>query len=60
MFVRLMMDLFAMAMNKKLSFYCSAALDSMAWKQDAPQHPWDHLQVCTFPTFALLKRVLKQ
>ena len=32
----------------------------MAWKQDAFQHPWDHLSAYAFSPFALLKQVLSK
>ena len=49
---------FATRVNTKVSLYESPALDPMAWKNDAFQHPWDHLSTHAFSPFALLRKVL--
>ena len=53
------LDLFATQANAKLPLYISLVPDPMAWKQEAFQHPWDHLST-SFPPFALLRQVLSR
>ena len=51
-------DLFATCLNAKLSFYCSLVLDPQAVFEDAFHHPWDDLDLYTFPSFPLVGRVI--
>ena len=60
MFGRPHLDLFATQANTKIPLYMSLVWDPMAWKQDAFQHPWDHLSTYTFQPFALLRQVLSR
>ena len=59
-FGRPQLNLFATRANAKLPLYISPVPDPMVWKQDAFQHPWDHLSACAFPPFALLRQVLSR
>ena len=52
------LDLFATRANAKLPLFIYPVPDSMPWKQDTFQHPWDHLSACAFPPFVLLRQVL--
>ena len=52
--------LFATRANTKLPLYVSPVPDSLAWKQDAFQHPWNDLNAYAFPLFTLLRQVLSR
>ena len=32
----------------------------MAWKEDAFQHPWDHLHAYVFPPFVLIHQIVNR
>ena len=49
-------DLFATCLNAKLPLYCSLVLDPQAVFEGAFCHPWDDLDLYTFPPFALVGR----
>ena len=51
-------DLFATCLNTKLPLYCSLVLDPQAFFEDAFRHPWDDLDLYTFPPFPLVGRVI--
>ena len=51
-------DLFETCLNAKLPLYCSLVLDPQAVFEDAFRHPWDDLDLYTFPPFALVGRVI--
>ena len=51
-------DLFATCLNAKLPLYCSLVPDPQAVFEDAFRHPWDDLDLYTFPPFALVGRVI--
>ena len=51
-------DLFAMSLSAKLPQYCSLVLDPQAVFEDAFHHPWDNLDMYTFPPFPLVGRVV--
>ena len=46
------LDLFATRLNAKLPLYCSLVLDPQAVFEDVFRHPWDNLDVYTFPTLS--------
>ena len=52
------LDLFATRLNAKLPLYCSLVLDPQAVFEDVFRHPWDNLDVYTFPPFPLVGRVV--
>ena len=52
------LNLFVTRVNTRLPLYISPVPDLMAWKQDAFQHPWDHLSAYAFLPFARLRPVL--
>ena len=52
------LDLFATHPNAKLPLYCSLVLDPQAVFEDAFRHPWDGLDMYTFPPFPLVGRVV--
>ena len=54
------LDLFATRANTKLPLYVFPVPNPLAWKQDAFQHPWDHLSTYAFLPFALLRQVLSR
>ena len=39
---------------KKSQASVSQGPDSMTWKENTSQHPWDHLDFCAFPLFSLI------
>ena len=43
-----------------LPLYILPGPDPMVWKQDALQHPWDHLSAYAFLPFSLLRQVLSR
>ena len=45
-------DLFVMSLRAKLPLYCSLVPDPQAVFEDAFHHPWDNLNVYTFPPFS--------
>ena len=49
----LSLDLFATSLNAKLPLYCSLVPDLQAVFEDVFRHPWDNLDVYTFPPFPL-------
>ena len=51
-------DLFATHLNAKLPLYCSLIPDPQAVFEDAFHHPWNHLDVYSFPPFNLVDRVV--
>ena len=51
-------DLFATSLNAKLPLYCSLVPDPQAVFEDAFGHLWDDLNVCAFPPFPLISRVI--
>ena len=51
-------DLFATCLNAKLPLYCLLVPDPQAVFEDAFRHPWDDLDLYTFPPFALVGRVI--
>ena len=51
-------DLFATSLNGKLPLYCSLVPDPQAIFEDAFRHPWDDLDLYTFPSFPLVDRVI--
>ena len=51
-------DLFATSLNAKLPLYCSFVPDPQAIFEDAFRHPWDDLDLCAFPPFSLIGRVI--
>ena len=51
-------DLFATCLNAKLPLYCSLVPDPQAVFEDAFRHPWDDLDLYSFPPFALVGRVI--
>ena len=51
-------DLFATSLNAKLPLYCSLVPDLQAVFEDAFHHPWDDLDLYTFPPFPLVGRVI--
>ena len=51
-------DLFATSLNAKLPLYCSLVPDPQAVFEDAFRHPWDDLDLYTFPPFPLIGRVI--
>ena len=53
-----LIDLFVTSFNAKLSLYCSHVPDPQAVFEDAFCHPWDNLDVYTFPPFPLFGRVV--
>ena len=44
-----LVDLFHTRANMELPLHVFPALDSMGWKQDAFQHPWDDVGGMRFP-----------
>ncbi|XP_064107960.1 uncharacterized protein LOC135216517 [Macrobrachium nipponense] len=50
-------DLFATQHNRKLPVFF-VVLDPWAAAEDAFQHPWDNLEVYTFPLFRLIRKVI--
>ena len=54
----LTIDLFATHLSAKLPLYCSLVPDPQAVFEDAFRHPWNHLDVYTFPPFHLVERVV--
>ena len=51
-------DLFVTSLNAKLPLYCSLVPDPQAVFEDAFRHPWDDLDLYTFPPFPLVGRVI--
>ena len=51
-------DLFATSYNTKLPLYCSLFPDPQAVFEDAFRHPYDNLDLYTFPPFPLVGRVV--
>ena len=51
-------DLFATCLNAKLPLYCSLVPDPQAVFEDAFRHPWNDLDLYSFPPFALVGRVI--
>ena len=51
-------DLFATCINAKLPLYCSLVPDPQAAFEDAFRHPWDDLDLYSFPPFPLIGRVV--
>ena len=51
-------DLFATCLNAKPVLYCSLVPDPQAVFEDALRHPWDDLDLYTFPPFPLVGRVI--
>ena len=51
-------DLFATSLNAKLPLYCSLVPDPQAVFEDAFRHPWDDLDLYSFPPFPLIGRVV--
>ena len=51
-------DLFATSLSAKLPLYCSLVPDLQAVFEDAFRHPWDNLDLYTFPPFPLVGRVV--
>ena len=51
-------DLFATSLNAKLPLYCYPVPDLQAVFEDAFRHPWDNLDLYTFPHFPLVGRVV--
>ena len=51
-------DLFATCLNAKLPLYCSLVPDPQAVFEDAFRHPWDDLDLYSFPPFPLIGRVV--
>ena len=54
----LSINLFATSLNAKLPLYCSLVLDPQAVFEDAFRHPWDDLDLYSFPPFPLVGRVI--
>ena len=54
----LSIDLFATCLNAKLPLYCSLVPDPQAVFEDAFRHPWDDLDLYSFPPFPLVGRVI--
>ena len=52
------LNLFATRLNAKLPLYCSLVPDPQASFEDAFCHPWNNLDVYTFPHFPLVGRVV--
>ena len=48
----------ATCLNAKLPLYCSLVPDPQAVFEDAFRHPWDNLDLYTFPPFPLVGRVI--
>ena len=53
-----LIDLFATSLNTKLPLYCSLVPDPQAVFEDAFRHPWNDLDLYTFPSFPLIGRVI--
>ena len=53
-----LIDLFATSLNAKLPLYCSLVPDPQAVFKDAFRHPWDDLDLYSFPPFPLVGRVI--
>ena len=51
-------DLFATCLNAKLPLYCLLVPDPQAVFEDAFRHPWDDLDLYSFPPFPLVGRVI--
>ena len=51
-------DLFVTCLNVKLPLYCSLVPDPQAVFENAFRHPWDDLDLYTFPVFPLVGRVI--
>ena len=51
-------DLFAICLNSKLPLYWLLVPDPQAVFEDAFRHPWDDLDLYTFPPFPLVGRVI--
>ena len=56
----LLIDLFATSYNAKLPLYCSLVPDPQVVFEDAFHHPWDNLDLYSFPPFLLVGRVVAQ
>ena len=51
-------DLFVTCLNEKLPLYCSLVPDPQAVFEDAFRHPWDDMDLYSFPPFPLVGRVI--
>ena len=51
-------DLFTTSLSAKLPLYCSLISDPQAVFEDAFRHPWDNLDLYTFPPSPLVRRVV--
>ena len=52
------LDQFTTCLTAKLPLYCSLVLDTQAVFENAFRHPWDNLDVYTFPPFPFVGRVV--
>ena len=55
---RSLLHVFATCLNAKLPLYCSLVPDPQAVFEDAFCHPWDDLDLYSFPPFPLVGRVI--
>ena len=57
---RPMVDPFATFRNRNCPIYLSPVPDPQFSKEEAFQHPWDHLKMYLFPLFAIIRRMFSK